>query len=273
MAQHAQIGLSNPYAGRPAETSDRPGRGRPAFARMAVLAGLSGAAAVGLGAGGTTSAWADSPTAASVSRWDGTDVTCLRLREPVMDGAPAGTRHPHLAIGRTGVVDGSRAWPLRCGSPPWARPAPAPVDPGPGTPDPGGPAAGDPIDGPQVVSVEGTVADGVEPGCVVLSGGDGRQWTLTGPLRTLPHEVALEVTGSTVPGRLSTCMQGEPLEVRTVRLLDPGEEAGPAVPIATTDRFAVDAQPVPVSPGRTVAPPACGPVVTGKVPSVALCTR
>lgn len=267
MAQPARIGLSNPYDGGATAVDARPGRARPVLARAAVLAGVSGAAAVGLG--GTSSAWADTATAVPVSRWDGTDMSCLPLHQPVLHGATtqAGVR-PGQVARWTGTY---QAWPLRCGSPPWSKPMP--VDPLPWTPEPPDPAVGDPLDGPQLVSVAGTVEDGVEPGCVVLSDADGAQWTLTGPLRTLPHGVPLTIKGTVTPGLLTTCQQGEPIRVRQVELADGTDVPAGPVPIATTDRLAAEARPIPVTRRFPVVTPACGPISEGKIPSVALCTR
>lgn len=266
MAEPSRFGLSNPYAPRQ-EAVPAGARSHPRLARAAVLVGVSGAAAVGLGSG----AWADTSTAAPVDRHEsGPGVACDRLHQPVMHGAS-----PSAA-----AVPG--AWPRRCtGAVPWLRDRPLPVDPIPVrylVPEPIVPAPepSDPLQGSQVVAVAGTVDAGVEPGCVVLRGGDGQQWTLVGPLRTLPHGVPMDVTGVTEPQVLSTCMQGPVLRVRQVRLLDPGEDTGSPVPIATTDllaREAVPATPVRVAPVAPSVQPACGPIGLGKIPSVALCTR
>jgi hypothetical protein len=252
MAQPARIGLSNPYDDGSITLDARPARPRPALARVAVVAGVTSAAAVGFG--GASSAWADGPTAAPVVRYHPGSIYCPLGRQPIMAGAPASGP---AVLNRIGT---SQGWPRSCGSPPWSKPVPLPVDP----------PVGDPVDGARTVSVEGTVEDGVEPGCVVLSDSDGREWTLTGPLKKLPHDVPLTVTGTTTPDILTTCMQGDVLDVRRVELTDGTPDPGSPLPIAVTERPAPVARSIPVPSVL----PACGPVVDGgKIPSVALCTR
>jgi hypothetical protein len=245
-------GLSNPYATRPQPPAARP---RPALGRAAVVVGV---AAVGVGVTGAPSAFADTSTAAPVPTYAG------EVPRPLC-------HLPHRPLLHTDVAAARPIADRWCAPGDWRRPVP--VDPSPVEPLPWTPPAGDPLDGPTVVSVDGTVEAGVEPGCVVLSGVDGAQWTLTGPLRTLPAGVPLEVTGVVTPGLLSTCQQGEVLAVRQVALLDEDAEPGPAVPVATTDQLAAEARSAPVSPVDTDVRPACGPVGIGKVPSVALCSR
>ena len=260
MAQPERSGLSNPYASPPGMV---PARSRTGIARAAVLAGVGGAAALGLAGPGTGSAWADTSTAAPVSRYDRDTGACMPLRDPVL--------HDNLAYRTAPVV-----LPRRCGVPvSWwrQRPVDQPVPKYPAPlPEPVAPP-GDPVAGSRSVSVEGTVEAGVEPGCEVLRDGEGRPWTLIGPLRTLPYGVPLTVEGVIPADVLTHCQQGDVLQVRQVSLLDPGTGPGRTVPIATTGLLTAEARPVPVSPVYTGIEPACGPTGTGKVPSMTLCTR
>jgi hypothetical protein len=237
MDQAVRRGLSNPYD-RPhgPARSGAPRRTRAGLTRMAVVAGVGGAAT--LGAGGA--AWADTSTAVPVA----TDHIVVRP-----DCAPGKDPILHLdAVGATAT---------HCVPGPAYRPRPTV----------------DPLAGRQVVEVTGRAEAGVEPGCTVFDDSTGHRWTLAGPLRRLPENVLLTVTGVTAPDQLSYCMQGDVLQVRGVDLADGTEQPG-TVPIATTDRIRADI--VPQLP-KAVPPgvqPACGPVVDGgKLPSVALCTR
>lgn len=128
---------------------------------------------------------------------------------------------------------------------------------------------GDPIQGSRLVSVDGTVEAGVEPGCKVLRGDDGGMWTLVGPMSTVPFGVSLAVEGVSEPDLMSTCQQGEVLRVRQIALIE--DEPGPAAPIATTHRSTAEARPIPVSHGHPAVDPACGP--SAKIPTRTLCTR
>jgi hypothetical protein len=72
----------------------------------------------------------------------------------------------------------------------------------------------------KLMRLRGRIADGVEPGCVVLhaEGGMGT-WLLlrTANLRLLDGRV--EVTGYHVTGLLTTCQQGRPFRVVSIRAL------------------------------------------------------
>lgn len=242
MDQAVRRGLSNPYdRPRSPAGSDAPRRTRAGLSRMAVVAGVGGAATMGLGGVGGA-AWADTSTAVPVA----TDHIVVRPdcwpgRDPIL----------HLD------ADGGAVTPAHCVPGPAYKPKPAV----------------DPLAGRQVVEVTGRAEAGVEPGCTVFLDSTGHRWTLSGPLRRLPQDVLLTVTGVTAPDQLSYCMQGDVLRIREVGLAD---ETDPprTVPIATTDRIRADIvprAPKPVPPG---VQPACGPVVGGgKLPSVALCTR
>jgi hypothetical protein len=70
---------------------------------------------------------------------------------------------------------------------------------------------------PGQVTVTGMVLEGVEPGCLLLSGG-GRRYLLVGGDRSqLRSGARVVVTGRVDRGLLSTCQQGEPLVVSAVK--------------------------------------------------------
>jgi hypothetical protein len=67
------------------------------------------------------------------------------------------------------------------------------------------------------VTVSGTVAEGVEPGCLLLEATDGGRFLLIGGERAqLRPGRRLAVTGRVDRGLLSTCQQGEPLVVASI---------------------------------------------------------
>jgi hypothetical protein len=67
-------------------------------------------------------------------------------------------------------------------------------------------------------TVRGTVEAGVEAGCLILNGEDGMAYLLLGGDRgLLLSGVRLEVAGSVERGLLTTCQQGTPLKVTSVR--------------------------------------------------------
>ena len=70
------------------------------------------------------------------------------------------------------------------------------------------------------VTVVGTVAAGVEPGCLLLEAEDGGSFLLVGGERAeLRPGRRLAVTGRVDRGLLSTCQQGEPLVVASVKAI------------------------------------------------------
>jgi hypothetical protein len=101
-----------------------------------------------------------------------------------------------------------------------ARPSPAPAGPSiPASPKQENP--GDMTD-PTLPGVQktlrGTTADGVEPNCVLLSADDGRSYLLLGGDRqVIMAGGRLEVTGQIQPDLMTTCQQGIPFTVSTVR--------------------------------------------------------
>jgi hypothetical protein len=70
------------------------------------------------------------------------------------------------------------------------------------------------------VTVAGTVAAGVEPGCLLLKADDGGSFLLVGGERAeLRPGRRLAVTGRVDRGLLSTCQQGEPLVVASIEAI------------------------------------------------------
>jgi hypothetical protein len=68
------------------------------------------------------------------------------------------------------------------------------------------------------VTVTGTVRAGVEPGCLLLHADQGTVYLLVGGDRgKLRAGGRVQVTGRPAPDLLSTCQQGEPLQVASVR--------------------------------------------------------
>ena len=67
------------------------------------------------------------------------------------------------------------------------------------------------------VTVSGTVAEGVEPGCLLLAADDGGSFLLVGGERAeLRPGRRVAVTGRVDRSLLSTCQQGEPLVVASI---------------------------------------------------------
>ena len=67
-----------------------------------------------------------------------------------------------------------------------------------------------------LTSIRGTIADGVEPGCVLLSAGDKTYLLLGGDKTALATGRTVTVWGTPQPGMMSTCMQGTPFQVSRV---------------------------------------------------------
>jgi predicted small secreted protein len=97
-----------------------------------------------------------------------------------------------------------------------AAPSSPPSSAGPsngGTFKPG--PTGIPVGSPRAVTIDGVIEAGVEPGCKVLTAGNTRYLILGGG--DVPLGVPVRVEGTLQPGVLSTCQQGTPLRVTTVK--------------------------------------------------------
>ncbi|HEV7653574.1 MAG TPA: hypothetical protein VGP36_02400 [Mycobacteriales bacterium] len=74
---------------------------------------------------------------------------------------------------------------------------------------------GIPIGTGKPVVIDGIIETGVEPGCKVLNAGNTRYLVLTS--KDVPMGVPVRVEGVLQPGVLSTCQQGTPLRVTSVK--------------------------------------------------------
>jgi hypothetical protein len=92
-------------------------------------------------------------------------------------------------------------------------PDPMPVPSGGGTFRPG--PTGIPVGSPKAVTIDGVIEAGVEPGCKVLTAGNTKYLMLGG--NDVPMGVPVRVEGTLQPGVLSTCQQGTPLRVTSVK--------------------------------------------------------
>jgi hypothetical protein len=92
-----------------------------------------------------------------------------------------------------------------------AAPSAAPTPSGGVHPGP----TGIPIGKGMPISVDGIIENGVEPGCKVLTTGSTMYLILGG--KDVPTGVPVRVEGVLQPGVLSTCQQGTPLRVTSVK--------------------------------------------------------
>ena len=67
----------------------------------------------------------------------------------------------------------------------------------------------------KAVTIDGVIEAGVEPGCTVLTAGNTSYLILAGS--DVPMGVPVRVEGTLQPGVLSTCQQGTPLRVTSVK--------------------------------------------------------
>ena len=98
-------------------------------------------------------------------------------------------------------------------STPSSNPMPVPSSSRGGTFRPG--PTGIPVGSPKAVTIDGIIEAGVEPGCKVLTAGNTRYLILGGG--DVPMGVPVRVEGTLQPGVLSTCQQGTPLRVTSVK--------------------------------------------------------
>jgi hypothetical protein len=91
--------------------------------------------------------------------------------------------------------------------------APTTVPRGGGSVAPG--PTGIPIGTGKPVTIDGIIEAGVEPGCKVLTAGSTKYLILGG--KDAPMGVPVRVEGVLQPGVLSTCQQGTPLRVTSVK--------------------------------------------------------
>jgi hypothetical protein len=98
------------------------------------------------------------------------------------------------------------------GSGPTTAPRTPPTAPTTPTTRPGSPGASE-------ITATGTLHDGVEPGCVLLRAdqGGGVYLLVGGDRNELRAGGRVQVTGRLVPDLLSTCQEGQPLRVSSIR--------------------------------------------------------
>lgn len=96
-------------------------------------------------------------------------------------------------------------------SAPSSNPMPVPSSGGGFQPGP----TGIPVGSPKAVTIDGVIEAGVEPGCKVLIAGNTKYLILGGD--DVPMGVPVRVEGTLQPGVLSTCQQGTPLRVTSVK--------------------------------------------------------
>ena len=115
------------------------------------------------------------------------------------------------ACADTGAGDGEAAG----GGPDPTTTAPGTAPTAPTTPPPTT-APGSP--GKTQITATGTLRDGVEPGCVLLQAEQGPLYLLVGGDRgKLTAGGRVQVTGVLSPDLLSTCQQGQPLLVSSIK--------------------------------------------------------
>jgi hypothetical protein len=75
-----------------------------------------------------------------------------------------------------------------------------------------------PASGKSQLTATGTLRDGVEPGCVLLEADQGTVYLLVGGDRgKLSAGGRVQVTGMLAPDLLSTCQEGKPLLVSSIK--------------------------------------------------------
>jgi hypothetical protein len=116
------------------------------------------------------------------------------------------------ATGQPGSGSTDRPTAGTSSSAPTTTPVPVPSGGG-GTFRPG--PTGIPVGSPKAVTIDGVIEAGVEPGCKVLTAGNTRYLILGGD--DVPMGVPVRVEGTLQPGVLSTCQQGTPLRVTSVK--------------------------------------------------------
>lgn len=73
---------------------------------------------------------------------------------------------------------------------------------------------------PAAATIRGTVSEGVELGCMLLTAEDGKIYLLLGGDRALIGKSGrLEVVGKAQPGLATTCQQGIPFKVSQVKAI------------------------------------------------------
>jgi len=94
-------------------------------------------------------------------------------------------------------------------------PVPPRPDPTPDTPEK-----------PGTITVTGVVSEGVEAGCKILTTANGGSYLLLGDLTGVPSGSVVRVVGEPRRDWVSFCMQGTPLRVSSITVLNPERPPG-----------------------------------------------
>jgi hypothetical protein len=122
-----------------------------------------------------------------------------------------------VALGGCGAAssDGTPAAPSLSPVPSQVAPTLAPNPSGPGVAPPSGPRASGPA--AAGMSVSGEVVEGVEAGCLLLKTPATLYLLIGGDRAALPVGKRVTVVGTPQPDMMSTCQQGTPFQVDSVR--------------------------------------------------------
>jgi Protein of unknown function (DUF5818) len=133
------------------------------------------------------------------------------MRQTTVIGALAGLLLAVALLAGCGDPDARDGGAASGGSGPTTVPETLPTAPPPTT-KPGSPGGSE-------ITATGTLHDGVEPGCVLLrtDQGGGVYLLVGGDRNELRAGGRVQVTGRLVPDLLSTCQEGQPLRVSSIR--------------------------------------------------------
>jgi hypothetical protein len=132
------------------------------------------------------------------------------MRQTTVIGALAGLLLAVALLAACGDPDARDGGAASGGSGPTTVPETLPT--APPTTKPGSPGGSE-------ITATGTLHDGVEPGCVLLrtDQGGGVYLLVGGDRNELRAGGRVQVTGRLVPDLLSTCQEGQPLRVSSIR--------------------------------------------------------
>jgi hypothetical protein len=129
-----------------------------------------------------------------------------------------------MLIGRRGVLAALAAvlFVAGCAT---STSSPGPAGPFPSTPTASSSSSSSSSSSPSAETISGTVAAGVEPGCLLLQGGGKPHLLLfADPAMKTQAKVGAMVTvvGTAKPAQMTTCQQGTPFIVTSMRVDKPG---------------------------------------------------
>jgi hypothetical protein len=134
------------------------------------------------------------------------------MRQTTVVRALAGLLLAVALLAACGDPDAGDGGAATGGSGPTTVPETLPTAPTTPTTKPGSPGGSE-------ITATGTLHDGVEPGCVLLrtDQGGGVYLLVGGDRNELRAGGRVQVTGRLVPDLLSTCQEGQPLRVSSIR--------------------------------------------------------